>query len=184
MAEEPAILKSLRQALEADDGKNYDPRMEELMRSDKLIDPKAENLAKLEEQEVYHIAKIRGAQTAFKITVRKLKRLYETPEMMKYSTPYMDYIRSLKEDNPNDRKELDMEIGGLPVTNEMISQLICLTGAFDAWKAKLYADSIKPVVSNQPIPFQQPQQEQEGLFSKVLGFMFGKKDQPSGQTRR
>ena len=170
------IIAALKEVLDDKSDKNYDPRMEELSRSDKLIDPYNEALSKLEEQEIFHIAKIRGAQISFSVNVRHLKKLYSTPDMMAYHTQYIDYIRALDEKNEYDKKELDTFIGGLPMTNLMISELIKLRHAEDAWTAKLYADSIKPQVANVPTFLPAQQEQQEGLFSKALNFIFGKKD--------
>lgn len=168
------FLKSLKTLLDDKGERNYDPRMEELMRSDKLIDPKAENLSKLEDQEIFHVSKIRGAQKGFTATVRQVKKIYELPWMKDYHTEYIDYIRSL--DWEKDKDEINTVIGGLPMTSEMVTQLISLRGALEAWKAKLYADSIKPQVINNPqaIP---PQEPQEGLLAKLFGFFLGKKQE-------
>jgi len=164
--------------------KNYDPRMEELMRSDKLIDPKAENLSKLEDPEIFHIAKIRGAQKSFNIPVWKIKKMYMTPDMMDYHTDYIDYIRALDPKNEQDAKELAACVGEFVMINEMVTQLVCLRGALEAWKAKLYADSIKPQVANIPVPMPQ-QEEKEGLLAKTLNFFFGKKpEQNQGYQNR
>ncbi len=174
------FLKSLGKLLDDKGEKNYDPRMEELMRSDKLIDPKAENLSKLEDQEIFHVSKIRGAQKGFSVSVKQVKKIYELPWMRDYRTEYMEYIRSL--DWEKDKEEINTIIGGLPMTSEMVTQLISLRGALEAWKAKLYADSIKPQVVNNPqaIP---PQEPQEGLLSKVLGFFIGKKQEQQPYKR-
>jgi hypothetical protein len=170
------IIAALKEVLDDKGDKNYDPRMEELSRSDKLIDPTNEALSKLEEQEIFHISKIRGAQISYSTRVRILKKLYSTPDMKDYHTQYIDYIRALSEDNPYDKAELDSYIGGLPMTNLMISELIKLRHAEDAWTAKLYADSIKPQVANVPTFMPSQQEPQEGFFSKALNFIFGKKD--------
>lgn len=158
--------------------KNYDPRMEELMRSDRLIDPTNEALSKLEEQEIFHIAKIRGAQEGFRIPLRKIWKLYKRKDLADFHTDYIDYIRSLDDKNPDDKKELDSTIGGLAMTNKMVEELIKLRHAEEAWTAKLYADSIKPQVANVPVAVQQ-QEQQEGALSKIFGFIFGKKQDAS-----
>jgi len=172
------LSDSLAKVLEDSSDKNYDPRMEELMRSDRLIDASNEALTKLEEQEIFHIAKIRGAQEGFRISLRKVQKLYKTPMMMEYNTDYIDYVRSLNPDNESDKKELDSMVGGLAMTNRMIEELIKLRHAEDAWTAKLYADSIKPQVANVPVQMQ-PSEPQEGFFSKLFGFFVGKKQEQS-----
>lgn len=177
------ISDQLAKLLDDKSDKNYDPRMEELMRSDKLIDPRAENLSKLEDPEIFHIAKIRGAQKGMMLRVSDIKRIYDLPELKDYHTDYIDYTRSL--DPIKDKDFLASPVGGLPMTNEMVTQLISLRGALEAWKAKLYADSIKPQVANTPgyIP---PPEPQEGMFAKMLNFFFGKKQdsQQSGYSKR
>ena len=178
------LSDALAKILDDKTDKNYDPRMEELMRSDRLIDPTNEALSKLEEQEIFHIAKIRGAQEGFRIPLWKLKKVYDQDWLRLYSTDYMDYIRNLNEADARDKKELETTIGGLTMTNRMIEELIKLRHAEEAWTAKLYADSIKPQVANVP-PQMLPQQEaQEGFFSKVFNFFLGKKEQPQQYPRR
>jgi hypothetical protein len=178
------LSDALAKVLEDKDDKNYDPRMEELMRSDKLIDPNAENLSKLEDPEIFHVAKIRGAQKGMALRVSDLYRIYNLPEMKEYKTEYMDYVRNLDPLKKEDKEILNTMIGGLPMTNEMIRQLISLRGALEAWKAKLYADSIKPQVVNNPGYIPQNQDQQEGFFSKALSFLFGKKEDKGGYQRR
>ena len=168
------FVNSLKTLLDDKGEKNYDPRMEELMRSDRLIDPTNELLTKLENPEIYHISKIRGAQKGFGLSVRRIRKAYMLPWMRDYHTDYIDYIRSLDENSEHDKKELDQELGNLIMTTEMITQMVKLRHALEAWKAKLYADSIKPQVANLP-PIQPVQEEQEGLFSKLFGALFGKK---------
>jgi hypothetical protein len=175
------LSDALAKVLDDKSDKNYDPRMEELMRSDKLIDPKAENLSKLEDQEIFHIAKIRGAQKGFSIQLKRIKKIYDLPEMQGYHSDYIDYVRAL--DPIKDKEELETYIGGLPMTNEMVLQLVSLRGALEAWKAKLYADSIKPQVANQPAIIQ-PQEPQPGFFSKIADFFFGKKQDDGNGYRR
>lgn len=175
------LTEKLAELLDDKNDKNYDPRMEELMRSDKLIDPKAENLSKLEDPEIFHIAKIRGLQVGLRIPVWKLQRIYNADDMLDYTTDYMEFTRSLKATDPGDKKILESSIGGLAMTEEAVAQLICLRGALDAWKAKLYADSIKPAVANIPMPMQR-EEEQEGLLSKMANLIFGrKKEEPRYQ---
>jgi len=161
--------------------KNYDPRMEELMRSDKLIDPKAENLSDLRDEEIFSVAKIRGAQKAFQISIRKIKKLYLREDMLGYHTDYIDYIRDLDEKNEHDKLELDSNVGDFKMVIEMVHQLVYLRPALEGNRAKLYADSIKPQVANIPVQTLQPEQ-QEGLLSKMFGFFFGKKEQSSGSN--
>jgi hypothetical protein len=168
------FIKSLGELLDDKGEKNYDPRMEELLRSDRLIDPNNELLTKLENEEIYHISKIRGAQKGFLLTVRRIRKVYNLPWMLDYHTDYMDYIRALDEKNEHDKVELDSIIGDLKMTSEMISQMIKLRHALEAWKAKLYADSIKPQVANIP-PVIAPTEEKEGVFSWLAGVLFGKK---------
>ena len=168
------FIKSLESLLDDKGEKNYDPRMEELLRSDRLIDPNNELLTKLENEEIYHISKIRGAQKGFLLTVRRIKKVYNLPWMLDYHTEYMDYVRSLDEKDEHDKLELDSTIGDLKMTSEMIAQMIKLRHALEAWKAKLYADSIKPQVANIP-PVIQPTEEKEGVFSWLAGVLFGKK---------
>lgn len=165
-----SLLDDLKRLFETKDDKNYDPRMEELMRSDRLIDPKNETLSDLEDPEIFHIAKIRGAQKGFSISVRKLKQIYNTPTMLKYSCDYIDMIRAVEKD-----EDLDKTIGGLPMLTTMIEELIKLRRSKDMQMAKLYADSIKPQVANAPPTFIQPEQEKEGIFSKMLNFFLGSK---------
>ena len=178
------LSDALAKVLEDKDDKNYDPRMEELMRSDKLIDPTAENLSKLEDPEIFHVAKIRGAQKGMALKVSDLYRIYNLPEMKAYKTDYMEYVRQLDPTKDEDKKILNQMVGGLPMTNEMVRQLISLRGALEAWKAKLYADSIKPQVVNNPGYIPQPQDQQEGLFAKALNFLFGKKQEDKGGYQR
>lgn len=172
------LTEKLAGLLENDD-KNYDPRMEELMRSDRLIDFKYENLSVLEDQEIFHVAKIRGMQNLIRIPVWRIQKIYLQKDMLDYHAPWMDYIRSLDETNPRDKKELEATIGELMGINEMIRQLIMLRPALEGKRAILYADSIKPQVANNPVYQTQPQDNQEGFLSKVAGFIFGKKDDDS-----
>lgn len=177
------LTDTLAKLLDDKTDKNYDPRMEELMRSDRLIDPTNEALSKLEEQEIFHIAKIRGAQEGFRVPLWKIQKMYHQNWMELYSTDYMEYIRNLNPNIERDKKELESTIGGLAMTNRMIDELVKLRHAEEAWTAKLYADSIKPQVAN--VPPQMPVQEaQEGFFSKILGFFLGKKEQPQQYPRR
>ena len=178
------LTDALAKILDDKADKNYDPRMEELMRSDRLIDPTNEALSKLEEQEIFHIAKIRGAQEGFRIPLWKIQKVYNQEWLQLYSTDYMEYIRNLKETDKRDKIELDSVIGGLAMTNRMIEELIKLRHAEEAWTAKLYADSIKPQVANVPPPMLPQQEAQEGFFSKIFGFIFGKKEQPQQYPRR
>lgn len=173
-------IDSLKKLFETKDERNYDPRMEELMRSDRLIDPKNECLSKLENPEIYHIAKIRGAQLGFSVTGKQLREIYNRPNMINYHCDYIDFIRNL-----NDVDAEKIKLGGLPMMAMSIEQLITLRKAEDAWVAKLYADSIKPQVANNPIyqPMM-PQEEKEGWFSKVWGFLFGKKSGSDQQQQR
>jgi len=182
----PDILEALKQVLDTKDDKNYDPRMEELSRSDKLIDPTNEALSKLEDPEIFHIAKIRGAQISYAVPLWKIRKAYLIPDMLDYHTPYIDYIRNLDPANKDDKAELDQIIGGLPMTNKMMEELVKLRHSQDAWTAKLYADSIKPIASNQPIMFPQQQEQQEGALSKIFGFIFGRRqeNQNTGGYRR
>lgn len=169
------LKDELIKLLDQKDDKNYDPRMEELMRSDRLIDPKNETLSDLEDQEIFHIAKIRGAQVGFKITMKDLKKIYELPHLKDYHCDYIDFIREAP-------KELDeMIIGGLPMLNVMIEELIKLRRSKEGWAAKLYADSIKPQVANMPVPYVPPQEEKEGFFAKIFNFFFGKKKEEGVQ---
>jgi hypothetical protein len=170
------IADAMRKLLPDASDKNYDPRMEELLRSDRLIDPKYENMSILEDQEIYSIAKLRGAQKAFAVPVRKIKKIYDLPEMQPYHAPWIDYIRALDENNEHDKLELDASVGGLPMINEMIYQLIYLRGSREGTKLKIYADSIKPAVANNPPMMQQPE-PQEGVLSKIIGFFVGKKQE-------
>lgn len=177
------ISDALAKVLDDKLDKNYDPRMEELMRSDRLIDPTNEALSKLEEQEIFHIAKIRGAQEGFRVPLWKIQKMYNQDWIQLYSTDYMEYIRNLNPANERDKKELESTIGGLAMTNRMIDELIKLRHAEEAWTAKLYADSIKPQVANVP-PQMIPAEPQEGFFSKIIGFFLGKKkEEPTGYRR-
>jgi hypothetical protein len=178
------LSDALAKILDDKADKNYDPRMEELMRSDRLIDPTNEALSKLEEQEIFHIAKIRGAQEGFSIPLWKIQKIYKQDWLQLYSTDYMEYIRNLDPAIERDKKELESVIGGLNMTNRMINELIKLRHAEEAWTAKLYADSIKPQVANVPPQMPQQQEEKEGIFSKIIGFIFGKKEQPQQYPRR
>jgi len=173
------LLDDLKKLFDSKDDKNYDPRMEELLRSDRLIDPKNETLSDLEDPEIFHIAKIRGAQKGFKITCRQLQAAYNTPMMKNYSCDYIDLIRLMKTD-----AELDSTVGGLPMLSDMISELIKLRRSKEMQMAKLYADSIKPAVANNPPMFIPPEQAQEGFFSKVLSFFLGKKKPEGGSGNR
>ena len=172
------LLDDLKKLFENKDDKNYDPRMEELMRSDRLIDPKNETLSDLEDPEIFHIAKIRGAQKGFKVTVKQLQAAYNTPMMKEYSCDYIDMIRALP------ATELDNTVGGLPMLSDMIAELIKLRRSKEMQMAKLYADSIKPQVANNPPMFIQPEPEKEGIFAKLLNFVFGKKKQEGGSGNR
>jgi hypothetical protein len=179
------LSDALAKVLDDKSDKNYDPRMEELMRSDRLIDPTNEALSKLEEQEIFHIAKIRGAQEGFRIPVWKIRKVYDQQWMLDYHSDYIDYIRSLDITKEHEKKELESVIGGLAMTNKMIDELIKLRHAEEAWTAKLYADSIKPQVANAPAPMQMQQDQQEGFFAKMINFVFGKKkEESSGYSRR
>jgi hypothetical protein len=170
------LTDQLSKLLDDANEKNHDPRMEELMRSDRLIDPSYENLSVLEDQEIFHIAKIRGAQKGLNVSVRRIKKVYETKDMLDYHTPWMDYVRSLDEKNPYDKVELDSKLGDLVIINEMVKQLIVLRPALEGKRANLYADSIKQQVINNPASPQQMNEPQEGFFSKAISFLFGKKD--------
>lgn len=173
------LVQSLVKLLDTKDDKNYDPRMEELMRSDRLIDPTNECLSNLEDDEIFHISKIRGSELSFKITMKQAREIYNRPDMLGYHCGYMDYIRSA---DPS----LDgMEIGGLPMTNRMISELIKLRRSKEGWAAKLYADSIKQAVANTPlfIP-QQPEEESGGIFGWVKSLFAGRKQQSSQYGNR
>lgn len=172
------LRDELVKLLDQKDDKNYDPRMEELMRSDRLIDPKNETLSDLEDQEIFHIAKIRGAELGFKITMRELHKIYSLPHLVDYHCNYIDYIRSL--DPIRDKEVLDSLVGGLPMLNRSIEELIKLRRSKEGWAAKLYADSIKPQVANVPMPYPQPQEEQVGFFAKIINFFLGKKKEESG----
>jgi len=179
------LSDALAKVLDDKSDKNYDPRMEELLRSDRLIDPTNEALSKLEEQEIFHIAKIRGAQLGFNISVWKLQKTYQQEWLLDYHVDYIDYIRNLDPTKEHDKKELESTIGGLTMTNGMINELIKLRHAEEAWTAKLYADSIKPQVANAPTPMPMMQDPQEGFFTKMFNFLFGKKkEEPSGYGRR
>jgi hypothetical protein len=167
------LRDELVKLLDQKDDKNFDPRMEELLRSDRLIDPKNETLSDLEDQEIFHIAKIRGAQVGFKITMKDLQKIYALPHLADYHCNYIDYIRSL--DPVKDKELLDSNVGGLPMLNVMIEELIKLRRSKEGWAAKLYADSIKPQVANVPMPYPQPAEEQQGLFAKIFNFFLGKK---------
>jgi len=178
----PTLREELIKLLDQKDDKNYDPRMEELMRSDKLIDPKAENLSKLEDQETFHIAKIRGAQKGYTIKISELQKMYNLPWMINYHADYIDYVRNL--DPVKDKDLLESSIGGLPMTTEMVSQFIYLRGALEAWKAKLYADSIKPQVANLPPQYLPVPEEKEGLIARFFNFFLGKKkEEPTGYRK-
>lgn len=175
-----SLLKDeLIKLLDTKDDKNYDPRMEELLRSDRLIDPTNECLSDLEDQEIFHIAKLRGAQAKLKIPMRELKKIYLLPHLAGYKCDYIDYIRSL--DDVKDKEILDSYIGGMPMMNVMIAELIKLRRSKQFQAAKLYADSIKPQVANVPVPYPMPQEEKEGFFTKILNFFMGKKAEPQGQ---
>jgi hypothetical protein len=177
------LTDALVKVLDEKGDKNYDPRMEELMRSDRLIDPTNEALSKLDEQEIFHIAKIRGMQVGFQIPLWKVQKMYNLPWMKEYSTDYMDYIRALDWKSERDKKELESTLGGMTMVNPMISELIKLRHAEDAWTAKLYADSIKPQVANAPAIMPQQQEQQEGFFSKMISFFFGKKQESNGYKK-
>ena len=172
------IKDELIKLFDQKDDKNYDPRMEELLRSDRLIDPTNECLSDLEDQEIFHIAKLRGAQAKLRIQVKDLKRIYSMSYLADYRCDYIDYFRSL--DAIKDKEILDSYIGGMPMMNVMISELIKLRRSKQFQAAKLYADSIKPAVANVPIPYPQIQEEKEGFFSKILNFFLGKKAEPQG----
>lgn len=174
-----ALTDQLATLLDDKNDKNYDPRMEELMRSDKLIDPKAENLSDLRDEEIFSIAKVRGAQKAFQIPVWKIQKLYNRPDMMDYHTDYIDYIRQLDPALPHGKEELDAHVGDFNMVIEMVHQLVYLRPALEGNRAKLYADSIKPQVANVPVQPITPE-PQEGMLSKIAGFIFGKKEQQSG----
>ena len=179
------MTDQLSKLLDDKNDKNYDPRMEELMRSDRLIDPTNEALSKLEEQEIFHISKIRGAQIGFSIPLWMIWRRYQLPHMQYYHSDYIDYIRSIDPKTEEGKKELATTVGGLAMTNEMIVQLIKLRHAEEAWTAKLYADSIKPAVANVNPMAMQPQEQQEGALSKIFSFFFGKKqEQNQGYQKR
>lgn len=172
---QPSIRDELVKLLAHTDDKNYDPRMEELLRSDRLIDPKNECLSDLEDQEIFHIAKIRGAQKGFGVTMKELKKIYALPYLADYHCDYIDYIRA---------SPIEMDaivIGDLPMMNVMIEELIKLRRSKEGWAAKLYADSIKPAAPNAPIPYPAPAEPQEGFFSKILSFFIGKKQEDSTQ---
>lgn len=176
------LRDELVKLLDQKDDKNYDPRMEELMRSDRLIDPKNETLSDLEDQEIFHIAKLRGAQAKLKIPMKELKKIYERPHLADYHCDYIDYIRSF--DPIKDKEMLDSYVGGLPMLNVMIEELIKLRRSKEGWAAKLYADSIKPAVANVPMPYPQPAEEQVGVFTKILNFFLGKKKEEGVQGYR
>ena len=178
------LTNALAKILDDKTDKNYDPRMEELMRSDRLIDPTNEALSKLEEQEIFHIAKIRGAQEGFRVPLWKIQKMYNQDWIQLYSTDYMEYVRNLNPANERDKKELESTIGGLAMTNRMIDELVKLRHAEEAWTAKLYADSIKPQVANVPPQMLPAQEAQEGFFSKIISFIFGRKEQPQQYPRR
>lgn len=173
------LKEELIKLLDQKDDKNYDPRMEELLRSDRLIDPKNECLSDLEDQEIFHIAKIRGAEEGFKIKMKDLKAIYALPKLADYHCDYIDYIRTVPATLD------DMNIGGLPMLNVMIEELIKLRRSKEGWAAKLYADSIKPQVANMPAPYIPPPEEKEGFFAKIFNFFLGKKKEeaPSYKTR-
>jgi len=169
----PTLKDELIKLLDQKDDKNYDPRMEELMRSDRLIDPKNECLSDLEDQEIFHIAKIRGAQEGFKIKMKDLKVIYALPKLADYHCDYIDYIRTAPATLD------DMNIGGLPMLNVMIEELIKLRRSKEGWAAKLYADSIKPQVANMPAPYVPPPEEKPGFLGWLSGLIFGKKKEES-----
>ena len=175
---ETSLKDELIKLLDQKDDKNYDPRMEELMRSDRLIDPKNECLSDLEDQEIFHIAKIRGAQKGFAVTMKELKKIYNLPHLADYHCDYIDYIRTA------DVSVDDMVIGNLPMLNVMIEELIKLRRSKEGWAAKLYADSIKPAVANMPAPYVPQAEEKEGFFSKILNFFLGKKSEQGAQGYR
>jgi hypothetical protein len=163
------LVAQLTKLLDVKDEKNYDPRMEELMRSDRLIDPKNECLSKLENPEIYHIAKIRGAQQGFRFPVKAIKKLYKESKYSDYHCDYIDFIRNM----PDNEAET-IFVGGLPMMSIAIEEMVKLRKSEDAWAAKLYADSIKPQVANQPMYMPMPpQEEKEGFFSKMWGWFFG-----------
>lgn len=172
------LSDKLAKLFDAKDDKNYDPRMEELMRSDRLIDPKNETLSNLEDQEIFHIAKIRGAQVGFRITLKDLRAIYNLPHLADYHCDYIDYIRKAPADLDN------MQIGGLPMLNVMIEELIKLRRSKEGWAAKLYADSIKPQVANMPPAYPVPQEEKPGFFGWIVGLLFGKKKEEPRQGYR
>lgn len=176
------LTDQLSKLLDDAGDKNYDPRMEELMRSDRLIDPKYENLSVLEDPEIFHISKIRGAQKAFNIPVWKLKKLYDAEDMKDYHAPWIDYIRDLDPKNENDKKELESNVGDFVIVNEMVKQLVILRPALEGKRASLYADSIKPQVTNNPGIPTQPAEQQEGFLGKMFSFIFGKKDQDNNRN--
>lgn len=171
---ELSLKDQLAKLLDQKEDKNYDPRMEELMRSDRLIDPKNECLSDLEDQEIFHIAKIRGAQMGFRITMKDLREIYNRPELTGYHCDYIDFIRA------TDAKMDEMVIGALPMMNVMIEELIKLRRSKEGWAAKLYADSIKPQVANMPAPYVPQEEAKEGIFAKIFNFFLGKKKQDEG----
>jgi hypothetical protein len=153
--------------------------MEELLRSDRLIDPKNETLSDLEDPEIFHISKIRGAQKGFRVTCRQLQLAYNTPMMQQYSCDYIEMIRALKTE-----EELNATVGGLPMLSDMIAELIKLRRSKEMQMAKLYADSIKPQVANNPPIFMPQEAEKEGMFAKILNFFLGKKKPEGGSGSR